>query len=103
MRSYDEARDRKAANTARRTEQVRHLVRSVGVEMENGERLPYFVELAPGRFRQNPALKAVPIDDNQLVTLPVESENPAKIPSEGLPTEVLKYLIGIGLKGGDTL
>jgi hypothetical protein len=103
MGSHDSPRERKAANTARRAEQVRHLVRSVGVEMDNGDRLPYFVELAPGRFRPNPALRSVATEDDRLCTLPVASDTPAKIPSDGLPLPVLKYLIGMGLRGGDSL
>jgi hypothetical protein len=99
VRSHEETSNRRSANSARRAEQVRHLVRSVGVEMDNGDRVPYFVELAPGRFRQNPALKPVAVADDRLCTLQVTSDTPAKIPSGGLPVEVLKYLIGIGLKG----
>ena len=68
-----------------------------------GDRLPYFVELAPGRFRPNPALRSVGTEDNRLCTLAVASDTPAKIPSDGLPLPVLKYLIGLGLKGGDSL
>jgi hypothetical protein len=103
MKRRHTAGERKAANTARRAEQVRHLVRSVGVEIDSGDRLPYFVELAPGRFRPNPALRSVGTEDNRLCTLAVASDTPAKIPSDGLPLPVLKYLIGLGLKGGDSL
>jgi hypothetical protein len=94
--------DRKTA-TARRREQVRHLVRSVGVELEGGARVPYFVETMPGKFRRNPNLKSVDVGDEQLRTLKVPAEIPAKIPTDGLPTAALKHLIEIGLKRGDDL
>jgi hypothetical protein len=103
VRNREDARNRKAAYKAHRAEQVRHLVRSVGVEMDNGDRLPYFIELAPGRFRLNPALKPMVVEDGRLCTLRVTSNTPAKIPTDGLPVEVLKYLIAIGLKGDGTL
>lgn len=103
MRDYYDARDRKAITEARRQEQVRHLLRSVGVEMGDGQRLPYFVELAPGRFRPNPALESITVEDDRFCTLPVASDTPAKIPADGLPLDVLKYLIRIGLRGGDSL
>lgn len=89
--------------TARRREQVRHLVRSVGVELADGDQVPFFVESAPGRFRRNPALKAVDVSDDQLRTLQVAAEVPAKIPPDGLPTTALRHLIEIGLKGGDDI
>jgi hypothetical protein len=89
--------------TARRQEQVRHLVRSVGVEMGNGVRVPFFVEPVPGRFRQNPVLKSMEIGDDQLCTLNVAAETRAKIPEGGLPIEALRYLIAMAMKGGDDL
>jgi hypothetical protein len=95
--------DRRKATAARRREQVRHLMRSVGVQVEEGEAVPFFLETAPGRFRRNPALKNVDVDDGQLRTLEVEAEVPAKIPEGGLPVTALKHLIEIGLKGGDDL
>jgi hypothetical protein len=61
------------------------------------------VEPAPGRFRRNPALKAGEVTDEQLRTLQVASEVPAKIPAEGLPTSALRHLIEIGLKGGEDI
>jgi hypothetical protein len=103
VKDREDARNRKAANRTNRAEQVRHLVRSVGVEMDNGDCLPYFIELAPGRFWQNPALKSMVVEDGRLCTLRVASNTPAKIPNDGLPVEVLKYLIAIGLKGDGTL
>jgi hypothetical protein len=100
--SYDVHGDRKTAGERRR-EQVRHLVRSVGVELEDGVSVPFFVEPVPGRFRRNPSLKAVDVKDEQLRTLEVPAEVPAKIPSSGLPLETLKHLIEIGLRNGDDL
>ena len=100
--SYDIS-DRRKASVARRREQVRHLMRSVGVQLAEGEPVPYFLETVPGKFRRNPALKNVDVEDTQLVTLEVASEVPAKIPEGGLPTTALKHLIEIGLKGGDDL
>jgi hypothetical protein len=99
----DHQHDRRKAVTARRREQVRHLVRSVGVELAGGDQVPFFVEPTPGRFRRNPALKAVDVSDEQLRTLQVEAEVPAKIPPDGLPTTTLRHLIEIGLKGGDDI
>jgi hypothetical protein len=95
--------DRRRAVSARRREQVRHLVRSVGVELPDGDQVPFFVEPAPGRFRRNPALKTVEVSDEQLRTLQVQAEVPAKIPPDGLPTSALRHLIEIGLKGGDDI
>lgn len=89
--------------SARRREQVRHLVRSVGVQLPDGDQVPFFVEPAPGRFRRNPALRAVEVTDEQLRTLQIASEVPAKIPPEGLPTSALRHLIEIGLKGGEEM
>ena len=103
MPMTDQQYDRRRAVTARRREQVRHLVRSVGVELPDGEQVPFFVEPAPGRFRRNPALKSVDVTDEQLRTLQTDAEVPAKIPSEGLPTSVLRHLIEIGLKGGEEM
>jgi hypothetical protein len=99
----DESYDRRKVVSARRREQVRHLVRSVGVELADGDQVPFFIEPAPGRFRRNPVLKAVDVRDDQLRTLQVDSEVPAKIPAEGLPTSALRNLIEIGLKGGDDM
>jgi hypothetical protein len=99
----DHLYDRRRAVSARRREQVRHLVRSVGVEMADGDQVPFFVEPAPGRFRRNPALKAVDVNDSQLRTLRVDAEVPAKIPPDGLPTNALRHLIEIGLRGGEEL
>jgi hypothetical protein len=99
----DHLYDRRRAVSARRREQVRHLVRSVGVELADGDRVPFFVEPAPGRFRRNPALKAVDVADDQLRTLSVEAEIRAKIPENGLPTSALRHLIEIGLRGGEDL
>jgi hypothetical protein len=87
----------------RRQEQVRHLLRSVGVELNGGFRVPYFVETAPGKFRRNPSLKSVEVQDEQLRTLQVPAELPARIPADGLPVAVLKHLIVIGTSGGDHL
>lgn len=95
--------ERRKAASARRREQVRHLVRSVGVEMPDGDLVPFFVEPAPGKFRRNPGLKNMEVSDEQLRTLEVEAEVPAKIPPDGLPTSALRHLIEIGLKGGDEL
>jgi hypothetical protein len=95
--------DRRRAVSARRREQVRHLVRSVGVVMPDGDQVPFFVEPVPGRFRRNPALKTVEVTDDQLRTLQVEAEVPAKIPPDGLPMTALRHLIEIGLKGGDDI
>src|SRR5215510_1875448 len=95
--------DRRRAVSAKRREQVRHLVRSVGVELPDGDQVPFFVEPAPGRFRRNPALKAVDVTDDQLRTLQVAAEVPAKIPEGGLPTSALRHLIEIGLRGGDEI
>jgi hypothetical protein len=78
-------------------------VRSVGVELPDGDQVPFFVEPQPGRFRRNPALKSVEVRDEQLRTLQVEAEVPAKIPPDGLPTDTLRHLIDIGLKGGDDI
>ncbi len=94
--------DRRRATTARRKEQVRHLLRSVGVQVE-GEEVPYFVEPTPGKFRRNPAVKNVEVTDEQLRTLDVPAEVPAKIPATGLPTAALRHLIDMGLRGGDDL
>ncbi len=89
--SYD-LHDRRRAINARRREQVRHLIRSVGVELPDGGRVPFFVEPAPGKFRRNP-----------LRTLDVEAEVPARIPSGGLPVAALRYLIEMGLKADDEI
>jgi hypothetical protein len=94
--------DRKTQN-ARRREQVRHLIRSVGVELEGGARVPFFVEPAPGKFRVNPTLKGIEVEDQRLTTLKVPADIPAKIPAEGLPVPALRYLIEMGTKRGDDL
>lgn len=83
----------------RRQEQVRHLLRSVGVELEGGFRVPYFVEAEPGKFRRNPSLKSVEVRDEQLRTLQVPADIPARIPPDGLPLAVLKHLIEVGGTG----
>jgi hypothetical protein len=98
-RSYSD----KQSSSARRHEQVRHLLRSVGVELEGGARVPYFIESAPGKFRRNPILKSVEVRDEQLRTLTVPAEVAAKIPADGLPVPVLKHLVEIGVSGGDDL
>ena len=95
--------DRRRATAGRRREQVRHLMRSVGVQLADGEEVPYFVEPTPGKFRRNPGLKNVEVTDEQLRTLDVPAEIPAKIPPSGLPTAALRHLIDMGLKGGDDL
>lgn len=102
MKNYDLTDRRKAAN-ARRREQVRHLVRSVGVQLTDGDTVPFFVEPSPGKFRRNPELKNMEVDDDQLRTMTVQAEVPAKIPPGGLPTAALRHLIEIGLHGGDEL
>jgi hypothetical protein len=99
-RSYN---NDKQSPSARRQEQVRHLLRSVGVELDGGARVPYFVENAPGRFRRNPVLKTVEVRDEQLRTLNVPAEVPAKIPADGLPVAVLKHLVEMGVAGTDDL
>lgn len=100
--SFDLHSDRNAVG-ARRREQVRHLMRSVGVELEGGVRTPFFVEPVPGKFRRNPNLKGTEVSDDQLTTLKVPADLPARIPSGGLPIAALKYLIDMGLKRGDEL
>jgi hypothetical protein len=100
--SYESTDDRKRT-AGRRLEQVRHLVRSVGVQMDGDARVPYFVEPSPGKFRQNPVLKAMVIEDSRLCTLSVAADTPAKIPAGGLPVEALRYLIEMGLKGNGEL
>jgi hypothetical protein len=94
--------DRKGSN-ARRREQVRHLIRSVGVELEGGARVPFFVEPAPGRFKRNPSVRSAEVNDEQLCTLKVPADVPAKIPANGLPVETLKHLIDMGVNRGDEL
>jgi hypothetical protein len=89
----------KQSPNARRHEQVRHLLRSVGVELEGGVRVPYFVESAPGKFKRNPVLKSVEIKDEQLRTLNVPAEVAAKIPADGLPLPVLRHLMVMGTSG----
>lgn len=93
--SYDQRDEMNTAST-RRTERVRHLVRSVGVELDGGARVSYFVEPAPGKFRRNPSLQGVEVSDDRLRTLKVPAQTAAKIPPGGLPVEVLRYLIEIG-------
>jgi hypothetical protein len=99
QRPYDES----SSFSSRRRERLRHLLRSVGVELEGGTRTPFFVETEPGRFRRNPELNDVDVHDDQLLTLRIPSNMPAKVPSGGLPTTVLKQLIAIGTAGGDDL
>ncbi len=93
--SYERGGDRNTAST-RRHERVRHLVRSVGVELDGGARISYFVEPTPGRFRRNPSLQGLDVNDDQLRTLNVPADTAARIPPGGLPVAVLKYLIEIG-------
>ncbi|HEY4866984.1 MAG: hypothetical protein M3O95_05710 [Candidatus Dormibacteraeota bacterium] len=102
MTAHDLYGDRKGA-PARRREQVRHLIRSVGVELEGGARVPFFVEPTPGRFKRNPSLRSAEINDEQLCTLKVPAEIPAKIPTSGLPVGTLKHLIDMGVNRGDEL
>jgi hypothetical protein len=99
QRPYDESN----SFSSRRRERLRHLLRSVGVELEGGSRTSFFVETEPGRFRRNPQLNDVDVHDEQLRTLRIPTNMPAKVPSEGLPTTVLKQLIQIGTAGGDDL
>ncbi|MBO0729998.1 MAG: hypothetical protein J2P57_12120 [Acidimicrobiaceae bacterium] len=98
-RPYDET----SSFSFRRRERLRHLLRSVGVELGGGTHTSFFVETEPGRFRRNPQLNDVDVRDDQLLTLHIPSNMPAKVPSEGLPTPVLKQLIKIGTAGGDDL
>ncbi|MDQ6793125.1 MAG: hypothetical protein M3075_21115 [Candidatus Dormibacteraeota bacterium] len=98
-----ESLDGKTVRGGRRREQVRHLVRSVGVEMEGSLRIPYFVEPAPGRFLCNPRLAGVVVSDDRLRTLTIPANVPAKIPPGGLPVEVLRYLVQIGLNPSEQL
>lgn len=100
---YRSSGDNKRSSTMRRHEQVRHLLRSVGVELEDGAHVPYFVENAPGEFRRNPALESVDVREDQLRTLEVPAELPAKIPADGLPVAVLKHLVELGSTGSDQL
>jgi hypothetical protein len=93
----------KTVRGGRRREQVRHLVRSVGVEMEGSLRIPYFVEPAPGRFLCNPRLAGIVVSDDRLRTLTIPANIPAKIPPGGLPVEVLRYLVQIGLNPPEQL
>jgi hypothetical protein len=87
----------------RRREQVRHLLRSIGVELDGDGVVPFFTESEPGKFRRNQRLKGVDVRSEQLRTLKVEAEVPAKIPDEGLPTTVLQRLIEIGTSGAEDL
>ena len=73
--THDFYAERKSV-TGRRKEQVRHLVRSVGVQLESGPRVPFFIEPQPGRFRRNPSLKDVEVSDEQLRTLTVPAAAP---------------------------
>jgi hypothetical protein len=90
-------------NSARRLEQVRHLLRSVGVHLDGNVRVAFFIEIAPGKFRRNPILRGIDVTKEQLCTLRVPADIPAKIPSSGLPPETLLYLVDMGLKQGDAL
>jgi hypothetical protein len=100
--SHDFYGDRKAASAWRR-EQVRHLLRSVGVQLEGGARVPFFIEPTPGKFRRNPSLRGGDVSDKELCTLKVPSEIPAKIPPAGLPLATLTYLVDMGLNRSDGL
>jgi hypothetical protein len=93
----------RSAHTSRRKEQVRHLLRSIGVEVEGDGVVPFFVESEPGRFRRNQKLKGVEIKSEQLRTLKIAADVPAKIPAGGLPITVLERLIEIGTSGSDDL
>ena len=88
---------------SRRREQVRHLLRSVGVHLDGDVRVPFFVEVTAGKFRRNPRLKGVEVKDDQLCTLKVPADTPAKIPSSGLPQATLVYLVEVGLSGSTEL
>ena len=93
----------KKGNSGRRLEQMRHLLRSVGVRLDGDVRVPFFIETTPGTFRRNPSLRGTDVTGDKLCTLRVASETPAKIPSSGLPLEALMYLVDIGLTRGDRL
>jgi hypothetical protein len=99
FRPYEES----TTYSFRRRERLRHLLRSVGVELGGGAQTSFFVETEPGKFRRNPQLSDVDVRDEQLLTLKVPSNMPAKVPPEGLSTTVLKQLIKIGTVGGDEL
>jgi hypothetical protein len=71
--------------------------------MEGSLRIPYFVEPAPGRFLCNPKLDGVVVSDDRLRTLTIPTNTPAKIPASGLPIEVLRYLVQIGLNPSEQL
>ena len=100
--AYD-YRGEKKGNSARRLEQVRHLLRSVGVRLDGDMRVPFFIEVAPGKFRRNPSLRGTDVTNDQLCTLKVPADIPAKIPSSGLPQETLVHLVDMGLNQGDAL
>jgi hypothetical protein len=93
----------RSTNVTRRREQVRHLLRSIGVEVADNDIVPFFVETEPGKFRRNQRLKGVEVKSDQLRTLRITSDVPAKIPPDGLPTNVLERLIQIGTSGADDL
>lgn len=93
----------KKGTGARRREQVRHLLRSVGVRLDGDARVPFFIETTPGKFRRNPSLKGIDVSDDQLCTLKVPADTPAKIPTAGLPQETLTYLVDMGLNRSDDL
>jgi hypothetical protein len=90
-------------NQSRRREQVRHLLRSIGVQLDDETVVPFFVESEPGRFRRNQKLKGVEIGSDRLRTIKVPATVPAKIPDDGLPIGVLERLIEIGSSGSDGL
>ena len=90
-----------SSNRPRRQEQVRHLLRSIGVALDDEMVEPFFVESEPGRFRRNPKLRGVDVKSDRLRTLRVPAKIPAKIPEDGLPTSVLERLIEIGTYGSD--
>ena len=102
MMAHDSQAEKKG-NSARRLEQVRHLLRSVGVQLDGGVRVPFFVETSPGKFRRNPSLRGKDVTNDQLCTLRVPSDTQAKIPSSGLPLATLVYLVDMGLTRGDEL
>lgn len=90
-----------SSNQPRRQEQVRHLLRSIGVALDDDTVVPFFVENEPGRFRRNPKLKGIDVKSDRLRTLRIPAAIPAKIPEAGLPTGVLERLIEIGTHGSD--
>ena len=91
------------SNQPRRREQVRHLLRSNGVALDDETVVPFFVESQPGRFLRNEKLRGVDVSGERLRTLRVPAAVPARIPDAGLPVTVLERLIEIGTHGSDDL